>query len=195
MQIIKKSDNRQNLAIVNKIADIPNGVTVSVADMTQSVIYEGTPVGRDGNGLCHIIKMADVAVAGSATTDTTYTVKKGHNFAVGTVIMSKVGGKASAITAIATNAANSAYDDITVGASLGVTVAVGDVLMEAASATTSNASKFLYTPFAIVGESYNVVNGDSMIVNAWLHAVVKEACLNFGVSADVKSALTTISFI
>lgn len=51
---------------------------------------------------------------------TTYTVKKGHNFKVGDVLMLASGKAAYAITAIATNSGDATKDDLTVGTTLGV---------------------------------------------------------------------------
>lgn len=116
----------------HKIADIAGGVNVATADLTQPVLHEGTPIGRDSNGLYHVVKTA-LLKANAANDATTYTVMKGHNFKVGDIIMAKTAGKAYAITTIATNSGNNAYDDITVGTTLGVAVSAGDELISSAS--------------------------------------------------------------
>lgn len=102
LKIDRKKDNRVIRAFTHKVADIPNGITVSADDLTQKVLHEGTPVGKDENGLYHVVKVA-VLTDDATNSATTYTVKKGHNFKVGDVLMLAPGGAAYAITAIATN--------------------------------------------------------------------------------------------
>lgn len=93
LQITRKKDTRVIRAFTHKIADIPDGVTVSVADLSQKVLSEGTAVGKDAAGLYHVVKVA-VLVAIAAADATTYDVAKGHDFKVGDFIMLEEGGKA-----------------------------------------------------------------------------------------------------
>lgn len=86
LKIDRKKDNRVIRAFTHKVADIPNGITVSADDLTQKVLHEGTPVGKDENGLYHVVKVA-VLTDDATNSATTYTVKKGHNFKVGDVLM------------------------------------------------------------------------------------------------------------
>ena len=191
--IRKKSDNRGVRAFTHKLADIAGGVNIATADLTQSVLPEGTPIGRDSNGLYHVVKTA-VLTANAANDATTYTVKKGHNFKVGDIIMAKTSGKAYAITTIATNSGNNAYDDITVGTTLGVAVTAGDVLMQAASAGASG-SAFKYQPLALTGEAYDVHSDGNIFANAWLIGVVKEANLESPINDTIKAAISGIKFM
>ncbi len=46
LKIDRKKDNRVIRAFTHKLADIPNGITVSADDLTQKVLHEGTPVGK-----------------------------------------------------------------------------------------------------------------------------------------------------
>lgn len=91
------------------------------------------PVGKDENGLYHVVKVA-VLTDDATNSATTYTVKKGHNFKVGDVLMLAPGGAAYAITAIATNSGDGSKDDLTVGTTLGVAAKAGDSLYLAAEA-------------------------------------------------------------
>ena len=164
LRIDRKKDNRVISAFTHKLADIPNGITVSAADLTQKVLHEGTPVGKDENGLYHVVKVA--VLADDATNSaTTYTVKRGHNFKVGDVLMLASGKAAYAITAIATNSGDANKDDLTVGTTLGVAAKAGDSLYLAAKAGASGAA-FKYAPVALVGESYDVDALSNHIVNA-----------------------------
>ena len=171
---------------------IPNGITVSADDLTQKVLHEGTPVGKDENGLYHVVKVA-VLTDDATNSATTYTVKKGHNFKVGDVLMLAPGGAAYAITAIATNSGDGSKDDLTVGTTLGVAAKAGDSLYLAAEAGASGAA-FKYAPVALVGESYDVDALSNHIVNAWTIGQIRESNIP-PIGAEVKAKLTGIQFI
>ena len=192
LKIDRKKDNRVIRAFTHKLADIPNGITVSAADLTQKVLHEGTPVGKDENGLYHVVKVA-VLSADATNTETAYTVKKGHNFKVGDVVMLATGSKAYTITEIATNADDATSDDLTVDTTLGTAAKAGDSLYLAAKAGASG-SAFKYAPVALVGESYDVDELSNHIVNAWTIGQIRESNIP-PIGAEVKAKLTGIQFI
>lgn len=192
LKIDRKKDNRVIRAFTHKLADIPNGITVSAADLTQKVLHEGTPVGKDENGLYHVVKVA-VLSADATNTATAYTVKKGHNFKVGDVVMLATGSKAYTITEIATNAGDATSDDLTVDTTLGTAAKAGDSLYLAAKAGDSG-SAFKYAPVALVGESYDVDELSNHIVNAWTIGQIRESNIP-PIGAEVKAKLTGIQFI
>lgn len=192
LKIDRKKDNRVIRAFTHKLADIPNGITVSAADLTQKVLHEGTPVGKDENGLYHVVKVA-VLSAAATNTATAYTVKKGHNFKVGDVVMLATGSKAYTITGIATNASDATSDDLTVDTTLGTAAKAGDSLYLAAKAGASG-SAFKYAPVALVGESYDVDELSNHIVNAWTIGQIRESNIP-PIGAEVKAKLTGIQFI
>lgn len=192
LKIDRKKDNRVIRAFTHKLADIPNGITVSAADLTQKVLHEGTPVGKDENGLYHVVKVA-VLSADATNTATAYTVKKGHNFKVGDVVMLATGSKAYTITEIATNADDATSDDLTVDTTLGTAAKAGDSLYLAAEAGASG-SAFKYAPVALVGESYDVDELSNHIVNAWTIGQIRESNIP-PIGAEVKAKLTGIQFI
>jgi hypothetical protein len=192
LKIDRKKDNRVIRAFTHKLADIPNGITVSAADLTQKVLHEGTPVGKDENGLYHVVKVA-VLSAAATNTATAYTVKKGHNFKVGDVVMLATGSKAYTITEIATNADDATSDDLTVDTTLGMAAKAGDSLYLAAKAGASG-SAFKYAPVALVGESYDVDELSNHIVNAWTIGQIRESNIP-PIGAEVKAKLTGIQFI
>lgn len=192
LKIDRKKDNRVIRAFTHKLADIPNGITVSAADLTQKVLHEGTPVGKDENGLYHVVKVA-VLSADATNTATAYTVKKGHNFKVGDVVMLATGSKAYTITDIATNADDATSDDLTVDTTLGTAAKAGDSLYLAAKAGASG-SAFKYAPVALVGESYDVDELSNHIVNAWTIGQIRESNIP-PIGAEVKAKLTGIQFI
>ena len=192
LKIDRKKDNRVIRAFTHKLADIPNGITVSAAALTQKVLHEGTPVGKDENGLYHVVKVA-VLSADATNTATAYTVKKGHNFKVGDVVMLATGSKAYTITEIATNADDATSDDLTVDTTLGTAAKAGDSLYLAAKAGASG-SAFKYAPVALVGESYDVDELSNHIVNAWTIGQIRESNIP-PIGAEVKAKLTGIQFI
>ena len=192
LKIDRKKDNRVIRAFTHKLADIPNGITVSAADLTQKVLHEGTPVGKGENGLYHVVKVA-VLSADAKNTATAYTVKKGHNFKVGDVVMLATGSKAYTITEIATNADDATSDDLTVDTTLGTAAKAGDSLYLAAKAGASG-SAFKYAPVALVGESYDVDELSNHIVNAWTIGQIRESNIP-PIGAEVKAKLTGIQFI
>ena len=192
LRIDRKKGNRVIRAFTHKLADIPNGITVSADDLTQKVLHEGTPVGKDENGLYHVVKVA-VLTDGATKSATTYTVKKGHNFKVGDVLMLAPGGAAYAITAIATNSGDGSKDDLTVGTTLGVAAKAGDSLYLAAEAGASGAA-FKYAPVALVGESYDVDALSNHIVNAWTIGQIRESNIP-PVGSAVKAKLPGMVFI
>lgn len=192
LKIDRKKDNRVIRAFTHKLADIPNGITVSAADLTQKVLHEGTPVGKDENGLYHVVKVA-VLSADATNTATAYTVKKGHNFKVGDVVMLATGSKAYTITEIATNADDATSNDLTVDTTLGTAAKAGDSLYLAAKAGDSG-SAFKYAPVALVGESYDVDELSNHIVNAWTIGQIRESNIP-PIGAEVKAKLTGIQFI
>lgn len=192
LKIDRKKDNRVIRAFTHKLADIPNGITVSAADLTQKVLHEGTPVGKDENGLYHVVKVA-VLSADATNTATAYTVKKGHNFKVGDVVMLATGSKAYTITEIATNADDATSDDLTVDTTLGTAAKAGDAIYNAAKAGDSG-SAFKYEPIALVGESYDVEALSNHIVNAWTIGQIRESNIP-PIGAEVKAKLTGIQFI
>ena len=192
LRIDRKKDNRVIRAFTHKLADIPNGITVSAADLTQKVLHEGTPVGKDETGLYHVVKVA-VLSADATNTATAYTVKKGHNFKVGDVVMLATGSKAYTITGIATNASDATSDDLTVDTTLGTAAKAGDAIYNAAKAGASG-SAFKYEPIALVGESYDVEALSNHIVNAWTIGQIRESNIP-PVGSAVKAKLPGMVFI
>lgn len=154
LTIQRKNEKRIIRAFTHKLADIPNGVNVAVSDLTQNRIAEGTPIGKDSNGLFHVVKTA-VLGADATNSATTLTVKKGHNFKVGDNVFAVKGGKCYAITGIATNSGDATLDDITIGTTLGVALSTGAVIMQG-NTTGATAGAFKYAPIALLGESYDV---------------------------------------
>ncbi len=90
-----------------------------------SVIKAGTVIGFDELTRKAKAMKGGVLQANAANNATTYRVTKGSNIAVGQSV-NLTGGTARAITAIDTS--NAAYDEFTVGTTIGVAGTAGDVV-------------------------------------------------------------------
>lgn len=189
--IERKKDKRIVHAFTHRCADISNGVNVATADFIQTFVAEGTPVGRDSNGLYHIVKTAEVAVA-VGTSDTTITVKKGHNFKVGEHVFAKVGGKSYTITAIQTSQTDNSLDVITINTTLGIAIAVGSVIAQGEKEGAS-AGAYKYKPIGLLGESYDVQTLSNCPANVVTIGQVKAANIpTLGIVADELKTIVLI---
>lgn len=195
MQNTKTTETRGVVVFSTKLEVVPGGRTVAVADMVQSTLYAGTPVGVDANGLGHIIKVAELYEA-ATNSATDYKVKKtgkfAHNFKVGEHICAAEGAKAQTITAITKTETD--YDTISVGTSIGTAIAINAHIYQAAAADQSTAGAFLYTPDGLVGEDATMVVGG----NNFSSVVVRGSVITGNtppVGAVVKAKLPLIRFV
>ena len=164
LTIKRKKDNRVVKCILHRVADIPGGVTVSVANLGGSALFEGTPLAKGANGLYVVCKTAQVITEATATA-TTYEVAKGHHFKVGDRFATSA-CNGQLITAI--DKTDAAKDVITVGTTLGAVVTAGTCAFE-----SSGANKTLKnTPVVIAGSNHDVENGDNLFVDAWVMCVM-----------------------
>jgi len=127
---------------VHEIAQ--GGFTLDKTGLTDGqMVLGGSPFGyNEATRLARVIKQATM-FSDAGGTDVVYNVLKGHNFAVGDIISSGVGGKAYAITAIDTTT-YADHDVITVGTSLGAYL-TGAVLFQS-SASGATAGAFIVAP-------------------------------------------------
>ena len=167
---IRKSKGLADVAaFAQKILDVPGGVNIKVAELGGAVVEAGTPIAKGSDNLYHVCKTAVVA-ANVAADATTITVKKGHHFKVGDIVMAADNSKAYAITAISTNSGDSNLDDFTIGTAIG-SMTAGDTLYQGLSAVAST-SKLKYTAEALVGEAHVVEANSNMFASAVLAGTV-----------------------
>ena len=170
LTIKRAKDNRVVKCILHRIADIPGGVTVSVANLGGSSLFEGTPIGKGKNGAFEVCKTAQIITEADAAAKT-YEVAKGHHFKVG-------------------DRFDTAKDVITVGTTLGAIVKVGTCAFE-----SSGANKTLkVVPCAIAGSNEDVEQGSNLFVSAWVHAVVRESNAPI-VNATIKASIACVSYV
>ncbi len=189
LTITRKNDNRFVKCIEHRIADIRGGVGVKVGNLGGSVLCEGTPIGYDSTtGLYKVVKTAKV-LANASSSATTIVVAKGHHFKAGDYITFGTSANGQVIASI--DKSDASKDVITVSTTLGAAISAGAVLFE----VTGNNKTKPVTPIAIVGDSYDVVSGENLFVNAWVIATVNAA--NCGVVVDdaIKTALKCIVFV
>lgn len=186
LTIKRKKDNRVVKCILHRVADIPGGVTVQVANLGGSALFEGTPLGKGSNGLYVVCKTAQVITEANASA-TTYEVAKGHHFKVGDRFATDA-CNGQTITAI--DKSDAAKDVITVKTTLGAIVKAGTCAFE-----SSGANKTLkVAPVAIAGSNYDVENGENLFTDAWVIGVVNTANAPI-VNDAIKQALKTIAYV
>lgn len=188
MQNYFSAESPEKNVFLSKIEDIPGGVTVAVKDLVQTRVGAGTPIGKDANGLFHVVKTAKMQ-ADAAADATVYKVLKGHNFKVGNYLAN--GAKAYAITAIDTS--NADYDALTVGTTLGV-AATGAILYEGDKSAATGVT-FKYAPTALVGTTFDVITGDNHSTDAIVRGSVTEVNISAYISDAIKAALPLIRFV
>lgn len=126
-----------------------------------STIPAGQPIGFDeSTRVGKVCKVAEVTaiVANNAVA---IQVKKGHLFIVGDFLGKTVGGAAHTITAIDTSNAN--FDTITIDVTLGVALAIGDVLF-GSSAAGVNACAIAVSPRGLLKNDVDVAQDAPLTV-------------------------------
>lgn len=145
MFLKKEREFQYHPAIIKMLEDIVGGGTIARADL-RTAIFDDQPldelppfcvVGRDENGVWHVVKTALVTEA-AAEAATVIKVAKNHLFAVGDFVTlgGELNGASDKITGM--DKSNDSYDVITLAGAIGV-AAVGKVLVgvEAKAATGS----------------------------------------------------------
>ncbi len=185
LKIDRKKDSRVVKCILHRVADIPGGVTVSVADLGGSALFEGTPIGGKGSdGIYKVCKTAQIITDATATA-TAYEVAKGHHFKAGDRFATDA-ANGQQITSI--DKSDPAKDTITVGTTLGVAITAGTCAFE-----SSGANKTLkVSPIAFTGSNEDVEAGSNLFVSAWVIGVLNEAnapIVNDAIKTALKGAI------
>lgn len=187
MTVKKVKDSALNKVFIHKVADIRGGVSVNVSELNNDYLKEGTVIGAPESGVCHVVKFALVQT-NAANDATTIKIYKGHDFKVGDKVFAVEGGKNYGISAIDTS--NSAYDQITVGTTLGVAL-TADVsyIFQGVATTGASAGAFLHAPFAVVGTGVKHNNSTNAITDAWVIGVTKGLTLPALVAGKLKGII------
>lgn len=191
---VKESTEYQNpLVIVNSIEDKVGGGTVAKADLVSTdELKPGAVVGEDATGLLHVVKTLKVIEA-ATNTATSCKVAKGHEVKVGDVISNnKFAGASVAVTAI--NTSNADYDTITVGATIGAVLNIGDVLVQANAAAAAGAGIYKHTPIGITIAAVDLTVANQS-TGVMVRGTVKESLMPYPVNAGIKEKLSLIRFV
>lgn len=184
MTIKRKKDNRVVKCVLHRVADIPGGVTISVANLGGSALFEGTPIGKGADGIYNVCKTAQIITAATADA-TTYEVAKGHHFKAGDRFATAA-CNGQLITTI--DKSDASKDTITVGTTLGAAIPANTCAYE-----SSGANKTVkVSPIAFAGSNEDVVSGDNLFVSAWVIGVLKESnapIVNDAIKAALKGAI------
>ena len=184
MTVKKRVDTQLKKVILKGIADVPGGLAIKTSELGDDFLFEGTVIGAPSSGLCSVVKMAKLVTA-ATNTATTYEVEKGHHLKVGDIIMAAESAIAYAITSI-DKTTNTTKDVLTVGTTLGVVIAVGAYVVQAAAQAASNTSALKVTPYALVGTGYPVVANDNIVTDAIVMATIGNVTLPAFVLSKLK---------
>lgn len=165
MTVKRRKDTSVKKVFQHRIADIRGGVGVKTSELGGDYLFEGTPLGAPANGLCSVVKYAKTVTA-VGTTGTVIEVEKGHHFKVGDFVTADEKQKAYAITAI--DKTGTAKDVITIGTTLGVAIAEGGFIVQAAAQATGNTSALKVIPQSLNGTGYDVKPNDNIFTDAWV---------------------------
>jgi len=192
MQNTRETESALPLPFLTKLEDWVGGICIDTTDLTQTSLPAGTPVGKDTNGLFHVIKQA-VMQANATNSATALKVVKGHDIKVGDFITDLLAGAAYAVTSIVTT--NADYDTINIGTTLGVALTAGDVIFEALAESASD-SVFKYTPVGLTGHAIDIVADSNPLVDCIIRGTVNTAAAGApAYSASIKAALPHFIFV
>ena len=168
MVVRRVKDTQTKKVFMHKVADIRGGVAIKTSELGGDFIPEGAVLSAPDAGICHVVKVAQLKAEYSG--ETSLQVSKNSCFKVGDFVMTKVGGKAYAITKI--DASNKQHDVITIGTGID-SAHQHEFIMEAAVQSTSSSSKLKHQPLALAGTGKAFKAGDNVDMDAWVIGVTK----------------------
>lgn len=172
MTVTRRKDTRTPRVLMHKVADIRGGVSVNTAELGGDYLKEGSVLSAPIDGICHVVKVAEV-VEDVQADQKTVKIKKGHNFIVNDFALVDENAVAVKITKI-DDKTSKEYDTLTISEALGA-IAIGGAIAEAkeASSASQNKSELKYRPLAITGTGKPVEKKTNIDVDAWLIGVTK----------------------
>jgi len=113
-QISTSTDAKARKNVIHRISDIPGGIAIDLSTLVVgSIVPEASPLSAPSSGIRKLCKQAIIL---ATSTTTAIKVESGtHHFKVDDIVTLAVGGKAYAITAIATA---SGVDTLTIGTAI-----------------------------------------------------------------------------
>jgi hypothetical protein len=187
-QIISASEKLTKKNIINRISDVPGGVSLLLSTLVVgSIVAEGTPLSVPVDGKRTVCKQA-IILAGSSTT--AVKVEAGtHHFKVGDFIGTKSNGKAYAITSITTA---SGVDTLNVGTAIDAVV-TGAFIYQMAGVAALNTSVLLNAANVILKEGFEVPSESQVLFIA--DAFVKADIHNNVIGSEYLATLKGVDVI
>jgi len=164
------------------VADKPGGALISDPGFD---VFETTAVGRNADGARFDVIKGYRLVAAVAVSDTTIKIAKGSGIVVGDFL----GYGTLAVKSTALDQTNDSYDLVTI--TMGIAIASGEVLYQAAAASAS-AAQVIETPLYILGSPVRGGFGDQEASLIAVGTVRKETCC---IGKDVAALLVTIKLV
>lgn len=195
MKIVKETVSDGIVVFQNVIETAQGGFTLETSDLVVGAnLKAGTLIGATAANETarRVTAIKTVKVYEAATnTATEIKIEKGHHFKVGNYPAAVKGGKAYAITAIDTS--NALYDTITVGTTLGVILAVGDVLFQS-TATGATAAAYV-RPLGLLYEDTEIESevGVAVVIRGTVYGR-RTAGLHATILADIPNILVSNSY-
>ena len=184
MTVSRRKDTRTPRVFIHKIADVRGGVSVATSELGSDYLPEGAVLSAPIEGLCHVVKVANVVAAVDAAA-TEIKVAKGHQFKVGDFVLTEVGKVGATITAIDTT--DKAHDTVTVDTALGA-IAINGFIAEAKAKLASKA-ELKYEPFSVNGTGKPIVPKSNLDTDAWVIGVTKGNDLPDFISGALKGII------
>lgn len=195
----------KNIAKINSIdkSDASKDVITLAAAFGESIPADGVIVKVSAATVTHT---AVAFGAQSTTTATEILVDKGSNIAIGDFIAGATDAGDPMTGKQVTNIIRGeGYDTIVVAAQIGKAIADNEVLTTVKAsgnspATASNIKSYTVPvaqkkAIAIVGDSYDVVAGENLFVNAWVIGVVNGGKSKVAINDAIKSELNGIVYV
>lgn len=184
MTVDRKKDSRTPRVFVQKVADIRGGVSVVTSELGSDYLPEGAVLTEPVDGLCHVVKVAVLTAAVTAS-GKELKVKKGHQFKTGDIVLTAIDGKAVAITSIVEG---SDSDTIKVDAALGA-IEIGGFICEAKEKAAETGAKLKHEPFSVNGTGKPVVQKSNLNTDAWVIGVTKGNALPDFIASKLKGII------
>lgn len=189
---ITKVSGGDKIPLFQKVLELAQGgFTLTTTGLaTGATVKAGTPVLYSESARTAVVCKRAVLQADATNSATDYKVLKGHHLAVGDIISSASNGAKYAITEI--DASDAAYDEISVGTTLGVALSAGAVIFQAAGTAGANGAALLSTPNGLLYE--DAVVGVNEPLSALIRGTVYKRRIENGVHSLDEAALGLIVF-
>lgn len=196
MNVTKKTEYQYMPFIVKELEDVQGGSSIALADLRKDVdhVPPGAFIGVDSDGLGHVMKSAAL-VAVAAADATTYQVGKVHQFVAGDIVTCKDIADVKATTILSINTTNAEKDVITLSATLGEALAIGENLVAVKEVDAVGGASVLKYDMLGISKREIDTTGSHASVGVLVRATVNVANMAFGAPKAFKDTLPLIRFV